>query len=55
MHTICNIFEKVRFFASHFEVFPFIYQEFMSFPEAIWNHLNFTLESRQLLVLLCNP
>ena len=27
----------------------------MSFPEAIWNRLNFTLESRQPLVLLCSP
>lgn len=53
-HTIYNIFEKLRFFASQWEMLPFISKEFMFSPEVIQNHLNFTLEFRQPLVLLCN-
>lgn len=41
MYMISNIFEKVRFFANQLEMLPFISQELMSFPEALWNRLNF--------------
>lgn len=34
-HTIYNIFEKLRFFASQWEMLPFISKEFMFSPEVI--------------------